>query len=69
MIPFVVCVQMEHIHRDKTRQAVARIWELEGGEGLFTGTAFPLGMIPLGMMKVPQTYIVSMVALFVNIIH
>lgn len=64
MIPFVVCVQMEHIHRDKTRQAVARIWELEGGEGLFTGTAFPLGM-----MKVPQTYIVSMVALFVNIIH
>lgn len=64
MIPFVVCVQMEHIHRDKTRQAVARIWELEGGEGLFMGTAFPLGM-----MKVPQTYIVSMVALFVNIIH
>lgn len=48
----------------KTRQAVARDWELEGGEGLFTGTVFPLGM-----MKVPQTYTVSVVALFVNTRH
>lgn len=48
----------------KSRQTVARDWELEGGEGLVTGTVFPLGM-----MKVPQTYTVSVLALFVNLIH
>lgn len=63
MIPFVVCVQMEHIHKT-IEQAVARIWELEGGEGLFTGTS-----VSFGHDESPQTYIVSMVALFVNIIH
>lgn len=44
-----MCPDEAHTQRQKTGKQQARDWEPEGGEGLFTGTVFPLGM-----MKAPK---------------
>ena len=64
IIAFVLCVQMKHIHRDRKQASNSQGLGARGWGGPFHGYS-----VSFGHDESPQTYTVSMVAHFVNIIH